>query len=426
MDDVAAAVLDRLDELVPTMLADVGALVRIPSVGGTDGEHDAQASMAARFADGGLEVDHWPIDLAATTAHPDFPGMEVDRSEAWGLVGRLPGAGDGATLMLNGHVDVVPTGDPAAWADDPFSGELRGDRILGRGSCDMKAGLIAAHWAAQAVRTAGVQLRGDVLVASVEGEEDGGLGTFALLQRGWRADACVLPEPTELDVIPANAGALTFRLRVRGLATHAARRADGVSAIDKFWPVHRALADLERRRHDHVDPLAARWELAHPLSIGSLRAGDWASSVPDLLVAEGRMGVAIGEDVARARAALEGAVAHACAADPWLRDHPVEVEWWGGQFASGRIPEGSELLERVQRAHAQAGGAEQEVYGAPYGSDLRLLTGLGGIPTVQYGPGDVQLAHGPHESVPVADVVTAARTMALLALDVCGVDRVAA
>jgi len=421
MDGDAAAVLGRLEELVPTMVEDVRALVRIPSVGGTDAENEATAAMAKRLAEGGLDVDHWPIDLDAISAHPDFPGMEVERTEAWGLVGRLEGAGDGPTLLLNGHVDVVPTGDPDAWVVDPYSAELRDGRILGRGACDMKAGLLAAHWAVQAIRTAGVSLRGDVLVAPVQGEEDGGLGSFALLQRGWSADACVIPEPTELDVIPANAGALTFRLRVRGLATHAARRAEGVSAIDKFWPIHRALAELERRRHEHVDPLATRWELAHPLSIGSVRGGDWASSVPDLLVAEGRLGVAIGEPVAAARAELEAAVAGACADDPWLRDHPVEVEWWGGQFASGRIPEGSDLVERVQRAHRLAGGGpDQEVYGAPYGSDLRLLTGLGGIPTVQYGPGDVQLAHGPHESVAVDEVALAARAIALLVLDVCG------
>ncbi|HEU5085183.1 MAG TPA: ArgE/DapE family deacylase [Acidimicrobiales bacterium] len=421
MEDVAAAVLDQLEGLVPAMLDDVGALVRIPSVGGTDAEHEAQAAMARRLADGGLEVDHWPIELDVITAHPDFPGAEVERGEAWGVVGRLPGAGDGPTLMLNGHVDVVPIGDPAAWDDDPFSGAVRDGRIHGRGSCDMKAGLLAAHWAVQAVRAAGVTLAGDVLVASVQGEEDGGLGSFALLQRGWTADACVLPEPTDLDVIPANAGALTFRLRVRGLATHAARRADGVSAVEKFWVVHQALLDLERRRHEHVDPLAQRWELAHPLALGTVRAGDWASSVPDLLVAEGRLGVAIGEDVADARADLEAAIADACASDPWLREHPVEVEWWGGQFASGRLPAGSDLVDRVQRAHGAAGGGELDVYGAPYGSDLRLLTGLGGIPTVQYGPGDVRLAHGPHESVPVDEVVTCARTLALLTLDVCGV-----
>lgn len=394
-------------------------MVRLPSVSGTDGENDAQAAMAERLRSSGLEVDHWSIDLDGLRAHPDFPGMEVDRTEAWGLVGRLPGRGDGATLMLNGHIDVVPIGDPGAWAADPFSGHVAGDRIHGRGSCDMKAGLVAARWAVEAVRSAGADLAGDVLIASVQGEEDGGLGTFALLQRGWTADACVIPEPTQLDIIPANAGALTFRLHVRGLATHAARRTDGVSAVEKFVAVQHALVELERRRHEHVDPLATRWDLAHPLSIGTVRAGDWPSSVPDLLVAEGRLGVAIGEPVEAAKAELEGAVAEVCADDPWLRDHPVEVEWWGGQFASGRIPESSDLVERVQAAHRRSGGADHDVYGAPYGSDLRLLTGLGGIPTVQYGPGDVALAHGPHESVPIGEIVTTARTLALLILDVC-------
>jgi acetylornithine deacetylase len=421
--DPVVQVLDAVVELTDTLLDELAALVRIPSVSGTDAENDAQAHVAGRFAEAGLEVDHWPIDLPALTAHPDFPGMEVDRDEAWGLVGRLPGVGDGPTLMLNGHVDVVPVGDPGSWTAPPYSADVRAGRLHGRGSCDMKAGLIASLWAVQALRSAGVGLRGDVVLASVQGEEDGGLGTFATLQRGWRADACVIPEPTELDVVPANSGALTFRLRIRGQATHAARRAEGVSAIDKFWPVSQALADLERRRHASVDPVVARWPLAHPLSIGRVRAGDWASSVPDLLVAEGRLGVAIGEATDHARADLEGAVAEACERDPWLRDHPVEVAWWGGQFASGRIPPESDLVDRVRAAHrAAAGGRPPDVYGAPYGSDLRLLTGLAGIPTLQYGPGDARLAHGPDEAVPVADVATAARTLAVLALDVCGAD----
>jgi acetylornithine deacetylase len=414
-------VLGQLDELLPEMVDMAVAVVRTPSVSGTDGENAAQAAVAERMQRDGLDVDHWEIDLPATTAHPDFPGMEVERTAAWGLVGRLAGTGDGATLMLNGHIDVVPTGDPDAWSTDPFGGEIRDGRLLGRGSCDMKAGLTAAYWAVQAIRRSGVRLRGDVLLASVQGEEDGGLGTFATLQRGWRADACVIPEPTSLDIIPANSGALTFRLRVHGLATHAARRTDGVSAIEKFWPVWRALAELERRRHDAVDPLATRWSFAHPISIGTLHAGDWASSVPDLAVAEGRMGVAIGEPVEHARAALEQAVAEACADDPWLAEHPVGVEWWGGQFASGRIPVGSDLVERVERAHGfVTGGGQPEVYAAPYGSDLRLLTGLGGIPTLQYGPGDAAHAHGPMESVAIDEMVTTARTLAVLAVDICG------
>jgi acetylornithine deacetylase len=422
-----ARVLVEVDDLVTTMVDDVCALVRIPSVSGTDAENDAQADMARRFERGSLEVDHWAIDLERVRSAPGYPGEEVDRSEAWGLVGRLPGiGGDGtgadASLMFNGHVDVVPTGDPAAWDVDPFAGRIHRDRIFGRGACDMKGGLLAAHWAIQAIVRSGVRLRGDLCIAPVQGEEDGGLGSFALLERGWRADRCVIPEPTRLDIIPANSGALTFRLRVRGLATHAARRDEGVSAIEKFWPIWRALDELERRRHARVDPLFSHLDLAHPLSIGTISSGDWASSVPDLLVAEGRIGVAIDEDVSVARLALESAVADACASDPWLCDHPVDVEWWGGQFASGRLPADSDLVDRVRSAHRRAGGSPApDVYGAPYGSDLRLLTGLGEIPTVQYGPGDAKVAHGPHESVAIADIVTTARTLAALALDVCGV-----
>jgi acetylornithine deacetylase len=193
--------------------------------------------------------------------------------------------------------------------------------------------------------------------------------------------------------------------------------------IEKFWPVWQALQALETRRHHIVDPLMARWPLAHPLSIGTIAAGDWASSVPDLLVAEGRIGVALDEPVEAARSALEAAISEVNDADPWLRDHPVVVEWWGGQFASGRLPPSSDLTARVQAAHGAgigAGGSAPDVYGAPYGSDLRLLTSLAGIATVQYGPGDARLAHGPEESVAEADVATTARTLALLALDLCG------
>jgi acetylornithine deacetylase len=417
----AAEVLQAVDDDRDAMVEALAALVRIPSLTGSDAEHEALAAVAADLVADGLDVDLWQLPLADLRADPDFPGAEVDRNEAWGVVGRLTGVGAGRSLMLNGHVDVVPPGDPAAWSGpDPFSGRVDGGAVHGRGACDMKGGVIAARWAVRALRAAGVNLAGDVLVAPVGSEEDGGLGTFGLLRRGWRADACVVPEPTGLDVVPACAGALTFRLRIRGLAAHASRRTDGVSVIDKLWPVWSALADLERRRNAAVDPLMERWPVAYPLSVGTLRAGDWASSVPDLLEAEGRLGVALDEPPADARRALEAALAEACAANPWLADHPVEVEWWGGQFASGRLPAGDDLADRMAAAHARVADGPAARWGAPYGSDLRLLTGLGGVPTVHYGPGDSVLAHAPDERIEIAQVHTAARALALLALDVCG------
>lgn len=286
----------------------------------------------------------------------------------------------------------------------------------------MKAGVVAAMWAVDSIKRAGVVLRGDLLVAAVLGEEDGGLGTYATLQRGWRADACVIPEPTNLDLVPANAGALTFRLTVHGLATHASRRTAGVSAIERFVPVMQALTELERVRNVDGTPANSPFDMIAPISIGTVVAGDWASSVPDRLVAEGRCGVLPGEPVHLTRAALEAAVVGVCQTDPWLRDHPVDVQWWGGQFASGRLPDDSDLLQRVSSAHAAVSGAPQGTWTAPYGSDLRLLTGLGGIPTLQYGPGESAAAHAPDECVALADVLTTARALAVLALDICGVD----
>lgn len=413
-------VLEYIDEHAREIVSSLSDLVRIPSISGSDEENSIQTNLAKQFAGLDLDVDHWQIPLADTLAADDFPGVEVDRREAWGLVGTSHGRGEGPSLMFNVHVDVVPPGDLAAWDHgDPFNGAVDQHAVYGRGTCDMKGGLIAALWAVRALTTLNVPLRGDLLLASVQGEEDGGLGTYATLDRGWRADACVIPEPTSLDLVPANGGSLTFRLRVHGLASHAARRTSGVSAIEKFWPVFRALRRLEAERNTVTDPLMSRWEVAYPIEVGILHSGDWSSSVPDLLVAEGRYGVAIDEAPSDAREQLVTAVAQASAADPWLRDHPIEVEWWGGQFAPGRTNLDASIISTVRRAHSLVSEYRQQTWGAPYGSDLRLMTGIGGVPTLHYGPGDASLAHGPRELVPIHEVLTATRTLAVVAMDHC-------
>jgi acetylornithine deacetylase len=259
------------------------------------------------------------------------------------------------------------------------------------------------------------------LLCPVSGEEDGGLGTYAALEQlaATPIDACVIPEPTDLDLVPANGGALTFRLRVPGAAIHASRRSEGVSSIEKFVPVLRALSELEAIRNAHVDPLMKRWPIAYPLSIGTVHAGDWASTVPDLLIAEGRLGVALDETADHARRELEAAVSRVCESDAWLREHPVTVEWWGGQFHSGRTEPDAPIVSLVRDAHTRTAGATPETYGGPYGSDLRLLVGKGGIPTVQYGPGDSRVAHAPDEYVAIDDVMTCAAVLAEVIVDFC-------
>jgi acetylornithine deacetylase len=416
---VALSSLERrlVDAVDPeAIVADLTALVAIPSVGGSAAEVAIQRWCAKRLATLSGDVDLWKFDLPKLQAADSYPGEEVVRKEALGCVatfGTSP-----PRLIFAGHTDVVPAGDVRLWSSNPWRLHQDGDRFVGRGSCDMKGGLAAVLGALAAFRAGGVTMP-SVAVHCVCGEEDGGLGTFGTLERGHGGAVCVLAEPTERRAVTANAGSLTFHLEVPGRAAHGSVRTRGMSAVEAAVPLFGALRELEARRNRNVDPVVSHLDLAYPLSIGVVRAGDWASTVPDLLIAEGRYGVRIGESVEHARTELEAAVTEACAADPWLSEHPARVTWPGGVFAPGRLPEGHPLLDEVQAACADAADWKVEPTAAPYGSDLRLYAGAG-IPTLQLGPGEVAAAHGANEWVPLADLVDCARAYAVLALRLAG------
>ena len=416
MQQIEQRVLAAID--VDGLLEALCELIAIPSLGGA--ETPAQEWVAAQMGRSGLAVDTWELDLAQLRRHPHF-SMEVPRERGLGVVGIMGEEAGGRSLILNGHVDVVPCGDEAHWHYPPWKGTLAHGRVYGRGAVDMKGGLCCALFAARALRDAGVRLNGRLIVESVVGEEDGGAGTLAAILRGYTADGAVIMEPTALAVVPAQAGALSFRLTVPGRAAHGCVREEGVSAIEKFIPLHQALMALERERNDGArHPLYGRYRLPYPLCIGKVNAGDWPSSVAERLVCEGRYGVAIGEDVATARQRFEAAVAQAAQADPWLREHPPAVEWWGGQFEPASIPVDHPVVETVARAFGDVTGAAPRIEGVTYGADMRLLVNVGRTPTVLFGPGDVRHSHQPNEYVPVDELVATVRTLALAALRFCG------
>jgi acetylornithine deacetylase len=412
---VEARVLDAIDATETVNL--LAEAVRVPSVTGTDAESELQHRFARLLTEAGLDVDVWKLDLDALTASDGFPGTEAPRTEGYGVAAVTSGEGVPA-LALQGHVDVVPTGDLAKWAgSDPFAARITGDVLHGRGACDMKAGLAANLAVVRAIKRAGVRLARPLAVHCVIGEEDGGLGAFATLARGHTAEAAVITEPTSGAVMTANAGALTFRLEVAGLAAHGATRHEGVSAVEVFWPVFEAIRRLETERNRDVPDVFGGNARPYPIEVGTVRAGDWASSVPDLLVAEGRLGVRLDEDPAAARAAFEEAVLSVPGA--WLRANPPAVTWPGGQFASGRLPAGHPLLGEMARAVADTTGTPPPESAAPYGSDLRLYA-AGGIPSLHYGPGDVRHAHAPREQVRLSELLDVTRALALLAVRRCG------
>lgn len=411
--DAEARVLAALDE--GALVDSLAAMVRVPSVTGSAAEGEVLDLLAGWCDDAGLVVDRHEDDLDDLRAADGFPGTEAPRASVPGLVATTPGEGVPA-LVLQGHVDVVPPGDPVLWADgDPWSARVESGRMHGRGTCDMKAGLAVNLAVAGALHRSGIRPSGRLALHAVAGEEDGGVGAFALLRRGHTGRACVITEPTAGACVTANAGALTFRIEVTGRAAHASTRWEGVSAVDAFGAVHDALRSLEAERNADPPDLFAGVPLPYAISVGTLHAGDWASTVPDRLVAEGRMGVRLGEDPGRARGALEDAVGVAAAAHPWLRDHPPVVTWPGGLFASGRLPQGHPLAQEVAAAAVTAGAPTPRVSAAPYGSDLRLYAAAG-IPTLQYGPGDVRLAHSTRESVALDEVVAVARALVVLAV----------
>ena len=414
-EERALAAIDR--QAVVASLVD---LLAVPSISGSDAECDVQHLLAKDLHALGLDVDLWAMDLQELTTADGFPGTEAPRSEAWGLVGIRAGASDRPALVLQGHVDVVPPGDLAHWRTAPFEPTLRRGRIHGRGACDMKAGVVANLAAVRAIRDSGVELRDGLALHLVIGEEDGGLGAFGTLRRGHTGDACVITEPTSGTLVTGAAGALTFTLEVPGAATHAATPYAGSSAIDSYVRLHMGLQSLQAERNRIVEPLMREYPTPYPLVIGRVQAGDWSSSVPDRLVAEGRLGLRIEEDPAAARAELEYWVGVVAEADPYLRDHPPLVTWSGGQFAGGHLPVGHPLAGVVAAAHADVtGGPAPRERGAPYGSDLRLYAGSG-IPTLHYGPGDVRLAHGPEEAVEIDEVVRVVEALVLTALRTCG------
>ena len=400
---IRRAVEARREDLV----ALAQALVRTPSLPGQ--EHAVQQLVAARFGAMGLETRVLPVSFAKLRNHPAFGDDGFDPEGRVDVIGRWRGRGGGKSLILNGHVDVVAPGDETRWSDSPWSGTVREGRLHGRGACDMKSGLAAGIVALQVLMDLGWSPTGDVVVESVTGEESGGAGTLATIVEGIRADGAIILEPTGLDLCPVQSGALTFRLTVPGRAAHGAMRQHGVSAIEKFSLLHSAIRELERVRHAaNPHPVYDDPAFIAPVSIGTIRGGDWHSTVPESVVAEGRFGVFPGESVAEARAALEQAVARAAGADQWLSEHAPVVTWFEGQFESGETAADHPLIAMLSAAHQSALGRTPRIRGVPYGSDLRLFTNHAATPAVLYGPGDVSLAHAVDEWISldqVAEVV---------------------
>ena len=395
-------------------------LVAVPSITGAEGA--VQDAIEPEFVQRGMTVDRWEMTPEEITSYRWHVGDETRFDNRPNLAGRRAGSGGGRSMLLNAHVDTVDFGDERVWTYPPLSGHVAGDLLYGRGSCDMKGGLVSYLAALDALDALDVRLAGDVIVNTTVGEEDGGVGALSTVLRGYKADAVLITEPTRLALVPAQGGSLVMRLTVQGKSAHGAVRNEGVSALEKFIPIYQDLLAWEAERNQLFDhPLYAHLANKAPFSFGVVRAGTWASTVPESLVAEGRFGLLPGEDVDEFRQAVVDRIDGIAREDAWLRDHPPRIDWFGGQFAPAETSIHAPIAQAVISAHRTVTGDDPVVEGVPYGADMRLFSLLGGMDCVMYGAGDVRVAHQDDEHISIPELLTATKTIANLLVDWCGV-----
>lgn len=384
-------------------------------------ESKAQAIIVEKLRELGLKLDIWEIGNDDLKNHPNYCSDRKDYSGNPNVVGVLKGTGGGRSIILNGHIDVVPEGDLEKWEHDPYSGVIKKGRLYGRGATDMKGGTVSLLMAIEAIQSCGIKLKGDIIFQSVIEEESGGAGTLAAVLRGYHADGAIIPEPTNMKLFPKQQGSLWFRITVKGKAAHGGTRYEGISAIEKMILVVEQLKNLEEQRNEWItDPLYTSTPIPIPINIGKFYSGEWPSSVPDIAVIEGRMGIAPNETVAQAEKAMESFLLSLGRCDDWFIDNPPEIEWFGGRWLPGNLDTGHELMRIMAESFQQVMQEKPLIEASPWGTDGGILSNVGKIPVVVFGPGVTGAAHDTNEYIVLEDMINAAQIIAHTLLKWCG------
>lgn len=418
---VTRKILDAVDRRFDEQVQFTAELTSLPSLRGQ--EATAQDLMARSYRERGLAVDRWKIEVDDIKHLPGFSPVAVSYDNAWNVVGtHRPANAKGKSLILNGHIDVVPTGPLDMWATPPFSPRVENGWLYGRGGGDMKAGLVAALYALDAVRDAGFKPAAEVYLQSVVEEECTGNGALACLQRGYRADAAIVPEPSGDRLGSAQLGVMWFQVKVRGRPAHVAYAGSGNNAIEACFPLVRALHELEHAWNDARHPMFK--DEAHPINfvLSKIEGGDWTSSVPSWCTFDMRIGIYPGQDLAEVRRQVEETVATAARDNSFLSNNPPQIVYHGFQakgyvFENGEAPAG--LLEAChKRVYGQS--LERRVFTGT--TDARFFGLYAGIPAMVYGP-NAEDIHAFDERVELDSVRKVTQAIALFIADWCGLEK---
>ncbi|WP_442962113.1 peptidase [Pseudogracilibacillus sp. SE30717A] len=407
-----------IDDHKPKSIERLTEMVQHASTQGN--EKGVQEVVANYLKEINLEVDFWELDGDRLKKHPYFYSNRETFENSPNVVGVLKGTGGGKSIILNGHVDVVPEGDHAQWDEEPYSGKVINGKMYGRGVTDMKGGNIALLLALEVIQTLGIRLKGDVIFQSVIEEESGGAGTLDAILKGYKADAAIIPEPTNMKIFPKQQGSKWFRLIITGRTAHGGTPSHGVSAIDKAFIVNKHIKELEKVRNNRIDdPLYDNVPIPVPINIGRITGGDWPSSVPDVVQLEGRIGIAPNETMEQVQEELEEWTARLAEKDRWFEQNPVIVEWFGARWVPGEIETDHPLVKLLTNNFKDIMDDEPIVVASPWGTDGGLLTKVADTPTIVFGPGITELAHFPNEAIELDKIFQAAKIIAATIVDWC-------
>jgi len=416
MERLAAAVDANFEQQV----AFLQQLVRFRSLRGE--EAPVQDWLAGEFESRGYQVDRFNLADVDLMRHPKAAPMDtiaLDGSQQ--VVATLDGDGKGRSLILQGHIDVVPEGPTDLWNDPPYEAVVRDGWMIGRGAQDMKAGVSAMIFALDAIKAAGFVPAGRIHLETVTEEESTGNGALSTLMRGYTADACLIPEPTGHTLTRAQVGAIWFRLRVRGTPVHVAYAETGTNAI--LSAVHLISAFQEHTKEINARATANPWfaGVKNPIkfNVGIIKGGDWASSTPAWCDLDCRLGVLPGETPAQAMAGIAQCLAKAQAADTFLSENPVELVWSGFQADPAVCEPGSAAEAALAEVHARVFDKPLDVRLSTAVNDTRYYTVDYGIPALCYGPYGI----GPHafdERVDLDSVRKTTLSIAMFVAQWCG------
>jgi acetylornithine deacetylase len=416
-NEMAEAVKRLQDDMIQTLIE----LVMIPSVVGSEGA--AQSFIRECYKDLGLKLCTVEADKDKVRRHPAYVESELPFEGRPNIIGVLNGDAQKKSIILNGHVDVVSPEPVDQWHHDPWGAEIEGNQLFGRGAMDMKAGLVTNLYALKALADLGLKPEGTVMLQSViEEEAGGGGGTLACLMEGYTADGMIITEPHMFPVI-SHTGILYFRVTVKGKTAHAGRAHTGVNAIGRMLKIYQALEQLDIQRAATVKfPLYDKVEgRSCHLNIGTLKSGDWPSTVAGFAEMQCRISFIPGESMAQIKKTVEEVVHQTARNDSWLSDHPPVVEWFGWQAEPWYQNPNDVFIKAVLDTCEVVHGEKMELFGSTAGLDTRFSSYFG-FPAISFGPsGDRE--HGFDEYVDLDSLPLVTQIVALATLVWCNQEK---